>query len=171
MSSSIFVGLLGGGLLVLAKPATASTQLLVGKTARITLSQKVMLGDQILPPGHYKFEHQVQGAEHVVRFVPIAWSDEAHTYTIGPPKGAKPVEAVCKLQPLGSKVRQTEVYMDPENGAYHITKGRGGRRECRTLVLRSFTPKNRGRLKACPPRSASYPGYAGAHDLTSVCRC
>lgn len=74
----------------------------VGKKGEIALSDQLRVGETVLKPGKYVFQHVVEGADHVLVF---------KTAT-----GKEAARVKCKLEPLGQKVRQTALYTHAGDG-------------------------------------------------------
>lgn len=91
----------------------------VGKTGDVTFSKQTTVGDMTLKPGRYKFQHRVEGDDHLVHFT--EWTKPYPAGSGGGPK-AHPGEVKCRIEPLSKKVSQTMVYTMDEGATQRLTK-------------------------------------------------
>jgi hypothetical protein len=96
----------------------------VGKKGDIHFDEPTAVGDIVLGPGHYQFQHRVANGEHYIDFIElkhIGQSGEHHTNqaVIG---AAHPGGAKCKLEPLSKKSDETKIYVDTSSGQRRITR-------------------------------------------------
>lgn len=92
----------------------------VGKKGETRFNSPTKVGDLMLEPGRYKFQHQVNGADHYVHFT--EWSERnPYTFIPGDPTD-HPGNAKCRLEPLADKVKQTAVFTAKEGGHMRVTK-------------------------------------------------
>lgn len=107
--------------------AAGEEELKVGKRDDVEFLGEVRVGEATLRPGTYRIQHRVEGADHYVRFQPLATATpSAHKTATGTdvPAG-EAVEVKCRLQPLGAKVQATTL---------HLLNEAGGRRLARVLI-------------------------------------
>ena len=78
----------------------------VGKKGEMTLSSALRVGETMLKPGKYVFQHVVEGADHVLVF---------KTAT-----GQEAARLKCRLEPLGKKAQQTAMYTRAGDGGERV---------------------------------------------------
>src|SRR6266852_1419683 len=78
----------------------------VGKTGDIVFSEKTMVGDVTLVPGHYYLKHEVVGSDHFVNFVQQKHVNQ-HDLTSKMMGAAHPGMTKCVIEPLSKKAQQT----------------------------------------------------------------
>jgi hypothetical protein len=93
----------------------------VGKTGDIVFSEKTIVGDVTLVPGHYYMKHEVIGSDHFVNFVQQKHVNQ-HDLTSHMMGAAHPGMTKCALEPLSKKAQQTAVTIDTAGGAQRITR-------------------------------------------------
>lgn len=112
-------------LLLLASSAAAQHEhlqvLKVGKKGEMRFDKETRIGDVVLKPGLYTFQHRVDGEDHFVHFTQVTKPDHTTQLGGGVPK-AHPGEVKCRLEPLQAKAPHTEVHTAPEGGVVRITK-------------------------------------------------
>ena len=91
----------GHGGTMSAEPARPYTEKLkIGKDGTVAFAGPTVLGEWVLKPGTYRFEHAVEGADHFVAFTP---SD-------APPSEPPSVRVRCRLVPLKKPAKRTEIH-------------------------------------------------------------
>ncbi|HTS12407.1 MAG TPA: hypothetical protein VMH00_09845 [Candidatus Limnocylindrales bacterium] len=108
--AAAFVALI---LMAFAGSATAAHQdeMKTGKKAEIVLYNTTHVGDVVLPPGHYTFQHVVSEGQHYATFVG--------------PKGTKTAireQVKCTNEPLKETVKQTAITLETASGVDRITR-------------------------------------------------
>ncbi len=93
----------------------------MGKTGEVTFSNEMRVGDLILRPGRYKFQHRVEGADHFVHFTEVTKGSSYSGSGGGVPKD-HPGDVKCALEPLTKRVSQTTVHSTKENGVSRVTR-------------------------------------------------
>lgn len=78
----------------------------VGKKGEITLSSPLRVGETMLKPGKYVFQHVVEGDDHVLVF---------KTAT-----GQEAARLKCRLESLGEKAKETALYTRAGDGGERI---------------------------------------------------
>lgn len=97
----------GHGGTMSAEPARPYTEKLkIGKDGTVAFAGATVLGEWILKPGTYRFEHAVEGADHFVAFTP---SD-------APPSEPPSVRVRCRLEGMKKPAKKTEVYAQVNSG-------------------------------------------------------
>ena len=92
----------------------------VGKTGEVTFDKETKIGDLTLKPGHYKFNHRVEGSDHFVHFT--EWTNPIPNSTLRTTEKAHPGEVKCGIEQLSKKVSQTTIYTTDEGNGARITK-------------------------------------------------
>lgn len=103
--------------------ATAADQqvIKVGKKGEAVFTEPTQIGDVTLKPGHYRFQHRVQGDDHLVSFTELLMSQGNHV--TGTTLGAKDSgEIKCRVEPMDKKATQTAVFESTEGGVLRITR-------------------------------------------------
>ena len=103
--------------------ATAADQQVVkvGKKGEAVFTEPTQIGDVTLKPGHYRFQHRVQGDDHLVSFTQLLMSQGNHV--TGTTLGAKDSgEIKCRVEPMDKKASETRVTMSTEGGVHRITR-------------------------------------------------
>lgn len=120
-----FFAAAAAALLLLASSAVAQHEhgqvMKVGKKGEMKFDKETQIGDVVLKPGLYTFQHRVEGEDHFVHFTQVT---EPSYYTKsggGVPK-AHPGEIKCRLEPLPKKTSRTEVHTANQGGIVRITK-------------------------------------------------
>lgn len=93
----------------------------VGKTGDIVFSEKTMVGDVTLAPGHYYLKHELVGSDHFVNFVQQKHVNQ-HDLTSKMMGAAHPGMTKCAIEPLSKKAQQTAVTIDTVDGVRRITR-------------------------------------------------
>ncbi len=91
----VLLTFLGIGLFLWAQQPTGFTG-----SREVVLSQKTLIGDQILPAGTYKVTHVMEGAEHIMVFT----------------QNKKEFRVKCNLEPIEEKVQFTKYRYDSVSG-------------------------------------------------------
>ena len=73
----------------------------VGKKGAVTLTNPLRVGDTVLKPGNYVFQHKVEGEDHFVIFQRA---------------GDEVARLKCTLEPLEKKASRTALYTHEETG-------------------------------------------------------
>lgn len=73
----------------------------VGKKGAVTLTSRLRVGDTVLKPGNYVFQHKVEGEDHVVTFQKA---------------GKEEARVKCRLEPLDKKAQLTALYTHVGDG-------------------------------------------------------
>ena len=102
------------------KAAPGEHVMKVGKRGEMTFYTETRVGDVLLQPGAYTFQHRTDGSDHFVHFIQVTKPHPSGGGG-GVPK-AHPGEVKCRLEPLQKKVSGTSVYSEKEDGAMRITK-------------------------------------------------
>jgi hypothetical protein len=91
--------------------AANQNEVKASKKAEIVLYKTAQVGDVVLPPGHYVFQHLVSAGQHMATFV-------------GPEGTASTAskEIKCTNEPLNRKVTQTSVVVENVGGVDKITR-------------------------------------------------
>ncbi len=83
-----------------SRPEGRSTEKLkVTEEGSVTFKAQTAVGEWLLDPGTYRFQHVVEGEEHFVRF---GTSD---------PQSAEAARVKCGLEPLRKPAKKTQVYV------------------------------------------------------------
>ncbi len=77
----------------------------VGKKGAVTLTSPMRVGDTLLKPGNYVFQHKVEGEDHALIFQKA---------------GNEVARVKCRLEPLGKKARTTALYTHVGDGGETI---------------------------------------------------
>lgn len=121
----LFFSAVAVALLLLASSAVAQHEhgqvLKVGKKGEMKFDKETRIGDVVLKPGLYTFQHRVDGEDHFVHFTQVTEPSYYSKIGGGAPK-AHPGEVKCRLEPLPKKASRTEVHIDAEGGVSRITK-------------------------------------------------
>lgn len=121
----LFFSAAAAALLLLASSAVAQHEhgqvLKVGKKGQMKFDKETRIGDVVLKPGLYTFQHRVDGEDHFVHFTQVTEPSYSSKIGGGAPK-AHPGEVKCRLEPLSAKVSRTEVHTAMEGGVVRITK-------------------------------------------------
>jgi hypothetical protein len=93
----------------------------VGKTGEIVFTSETQVGDVTLKPGHYRFQHRVDGGDHYVKFTELKMSQDNHAYgTHITNKEAGEIK--CNVEPMQAKAKQTAIYNDMSGGVERVTR-------------------------------------------------
>ena len=109
--------------LFLINVATAADQqvIKIGKKGEAVFSEPTQIGDVTLKPGHYRFQHRVEGNDHLVSFTELRMSQGNHV--TGSQLGTKESgEIKCRVEPIDKKASQTAVFLNTEGGVRRITR-------------------------------------------------
>lgn len=87
-------------------------EVMVGKSAEITLEEAVRAGEAILPAGRYRIQDRVEHGGHSLRFIPITGNGDA----------VKPIDIKCKLQPLVGEIPETLLRLRRQRDGYVLLK-------------------------------------------------
>jgi hypothetical protein len=99
-----FFKVLGVFLLVCCAVAIASENKMgIHEVSRITFSEPVRVGSDVLPKGEYIVRHSMQGEEHIMAFERVGSHKEA-------------VRVKCTLVPLGAKADKDQVVYEVVSG-------------------------------------------------------
>lgn len=71
----------------------------------MTLTSPMRVGDTLLKPGNYVFQHKVEGEDHVLIFQKA---------------GNEVARVKCRLEPLGKKAQRTALYTHVGDGGEAI---------------------------------------------------
>lgn len=103
--------------------ATAADQQVtkVGKKGDTLFTEPTQIGDVTLKPGHYRFQHRVEGNDHFVSFTELQMSQANHVTgsQIGTKKSG---EINCRVEPLDKKLTKTAIYSDSSSGVKKVTR-------------------------------------------------
>lgn len=80
-----------------------------GKKGETTFKSPTKIGDFLLEPGRYKFQHRADGGSHFVHFTSLKSRKDS-------------VDVECKLEPLNSKSKYTGVTVIDEGGIRRVTR-------------------------------------------------
>ncbi len=112
------------GGMMMASDSTTNTggnvALKVGKKGDIILEQDTQAGDLLLKAGAYKVQHRIEGDRHVLHFTSESDVHE-NGHTVWPARNWSG-DARCSLEPLNSKVENTEVATDKTAGGWRLVK-------------------------------------------------
>lgn len=103
--------------------ATAADQkmITVGKKGEIVFTEPTQIGDVTLKPGHYRFQHRVEGNDHLVSFTELLMSQGNHA--TGMQLGGKDSgEIKCRVEALDRKAAKTAIYSDSSSGIKKVTR-------------------------------------------------
>lgn len=89
----------------------------VGKKEEVTFSKGMKVGDATLAPGTYKLQHRTEGADHFVRFQPLATNARGVTSPAG-----QPSEIKCRLEPLQGAAKETTLQFVNEETGQRLTR-------------------------------------------------
>ena len=78
----------------------------VGRKGEAKFTSVMRVGETVLKPGTYFFQHIVEGEDHVVIFKTAS--------------GEEAVRLKCRLEPLGQKARRTALYTHVGGGSEKI---------------------------------------------------
>lgn len=96
----------------------------VGKKGDTHFSEPTAVGDVVLKPGHYQFQHRVANGEHYIDFTELkhVGQRQEHYAGMGVIGAVHPGGAKCKLEPLSEKSNETKVYVDTSSGQRRIVR-------------------------------------------------
>lgn len=96
----------------------------VGKKGDIHFSEPTAVGDVVLKPGHYQFQHRVANEEHYIDFTELKHvaQRQEHYAGMGIIGAVHPGGAKCKLEPLGKKSEETKIYVDTSSGQRRLIR-------------------------------------------------
>jgi hypothetical protein len=117
---TLLVALSLGSLSCTAKGQAAGSKPKAGKKREVVLKESAKIGDTTLEPATYVVQHQVIDERHYVRFQKLVEYRGAHLLP-----AFKPVDAglfQCKLEPVLSKFKTTELFIDQMGKDKYITK-------------------------------------------------
>lgn len=77
----------------------------VGRKGEVTITSPIKVGQTVLKPGTYMFQHVVEGADHVVLFKK---------------DGMEVARVTCRLESLGQKAKTTALYTHIGDGGEKI---------------------------------------------------
>ncbi|GMR24108.1 MAG: hypothetical protein BMS9Abin37_2607 [Acidobacteriota bacterium] len=97
--------------------AAGNGKTIVGKKGTMHLTTETRVGDLVLEPGRYQFQHHVEGSEHYIEFTGVT------KYTDRKIKGVGG-RARCRLEPLSAKASSTAVSSAKQDGIVRITRVR-----------------------------------------------
>jgi hypothetical protein len=103
-----------------AKAQTASSRPKAGKKREVILKESAKIGDTKLEPATYVVQHLLIDERHYVRLQKLVEYRGAHLLP-----AFKPVDAglfQCKLEPVLSKFKRTELFIDQVGKDKYITK-------------------------------------------------
>lgn len=83
-------------------PALVGQNMRVGENNEITFETSVKVGQTVLPPGTYRFEHVVESDHHIIKLTPTSMSKDSHEVTVQ-----------CKLESVGRPAKYTELHFAP----------------------------------------------------------
>ena len=83
-------------------PSLVGQNMRVGENNEITFETPVKVGQTVLPPGTYRFEHVVESDHHVIKLTPTLMSKDSHEVTVQ-----------CKLESVGKSAKYTELHFAP----------------------------------------------------------
>lgn len=83
-------------------PALVGQDMTVGQDNELTFETPVKVGQTILPPGTYRFEHVVESDHHIIKLTPTSKS-----------KGSHEVSVRCKLESVGTPSKYTVLHFAP----------------------------------------------------------
>ena len=116
-----FFKFLGIFLLVFCAVAIASENKMgIHEVSRVTFSEPVRIGSDVLPAGEYIVRHSMQGEEHIMAFERVGSRKEA-------------VRVKCTLVPLTAKA-------DKDQTVYEITSNK--EKVLKELIIRGDTAKH-----------------------------
>lgn len=81
----------------------------IGKKGDFMFYQEMRVGDVTLPPGHYRFQHRVDGSEHYVQFTAMKGMHDGTTVERPPSRLEDVGEIKCRVEPVDSKVKATTI--------------------------------------------------------------
>ena len=117
---------------VAALALQTENKLKVGKEDDILLTSVTKVNNLTLWPGHYILRHRTSNAKHTMHFVSFVpyGGKQGHGSTYYPAAYSLPSSRVgkleagepeCKIQPLKTAVKRTQVFFVGENGGKRIT--------------------------------------------------
>jgi hypothetical protein len=83
-------------------PALAGQDMTVGEDNELTFETPVKVGQTILQPGTYRFEHVVESDHHIIKLTPTKMSKDSHE-----------VSVQCKLEFVGAPSKFTVLHFGP----------------------------------------------------------
>lgn len=83
-------------------PALAGQDMTVGEDNELTFETPVRVGQTILQPGTYRFEHIVMADHHIIKLTPTKMSKDSHE-----------VSVQCKLESAGAPAKFTVLHFAP----------------------------------------------------------
>ncbi len=90
-----------------AEPVRPYTEKLrIGKDGSVTFPGPTVLGEWVLKPGTYRFEHAVEGTDHFIAF----------TVSDAPLSEPPSVRVRCRLEGMKKPAKKTEVYAQVNSG-------------------------------------------------------
>lgn len=95
--------------LTVAQAADHEHEMEIGKKGDFMFQQEMKVGDVTLPPGHYRFQHRVDGSEHYVQFTEMKGMHGASGYEQPPSRLEDVGEIKCRVEPLDGKVKATTI--------------------------------------------------------------
>lgn len=88
----------------------------VGNKGEVSFNVETGVGDLMLKPGSYQFQHRVENGEHFVRFTELSKS----------PAGTRPKdmagEVKCAIEPAGEGFSRTAIFSTVEGGMNRVTR-------------------------------------------------
>jgi hypothetical protein len=87
-------------------PALAGQDMTVGADNELTFETPVKVGQTILRPGTYRFEHIVMSDHHIIKLTPTRMSKDSHE-----------VSVQCKLESAGTPSKFTVLHFEPGKNA------------------------------------------------------
>lgn len=109
-------------LMTVTVAAAADQQVIkVGKKGEVVITEPTQVGDTTLKPGHYRFQHRMEGNDHFVNFTELNMEQGRHA--TGMQMGAKEAgEIKCRVEPLDKKLTKTAIYSDTSSGVKKVSR-------------------------------------------------
>lgn len=96
------LGMLVALVCIVLVPVLAGQTMRVGQNDEITFETPVKIGQNILQPGTYRFEHVIESNHHVIVLTPTTETNAGHA-----------VRVQCKLESVGAPAKFTELHFAP----------------------------------------------------------
>lgn len=92
----------------------------VGKKGEVTFNSETKVGDLTFKQGRYALQHRVEGSDHFVHFTELSPRNPYHRSS--PTPTGHPGEVPCKLETQPSKVSQTTIVTNKEDGENRVVR-------------------------------------------------
>ncbi len=93
----------------------------VGNKGEVFFQTEIKVGNLILKPGRYQFQHRSEGSEHFVHFTPLGKAI-ANQEVSGGASVPHSGDVKCSLVPLNRKVSRTTIHMEKDGDLFRLTR-------------------------------------------------